>query len=136
MAIENRVALPDGRDLYNFSVSFNSVAGDQASYRTVPDGKLWELVSLRATHTEPGPVNVGFLVTDGATDVAYLTNGPDGLPAITTTIGWTGSLFVPEGWRIYAQFRGMAGGYSDNNWQYIVYEEDMVSGGPPEDTPP
>ena len=129
MATSNRqeFAYPDPKDggaLVNESVSFSSVAGDQGSFRTVPNGKFWRLQTLRALNGEAGAHKMEFVLTDqDGTTHAVLVDGPSAPVSVAAggTLAWDGDIIVPQGWRVYARFLGMTGG-STCNWQYTAIE--------------
>lgn len=123
-SIVNRAPLAEGETLVNQSVSFDSQPGDSASHRAVPEGRYWQLQTMRATNCEAAPRAMEFLLADqDGTTHAVLS-----LEAATPTLvepggalAWNGSVMVPARWRVYARWRGMTGG-GRCNWQYTAIE--------------
>ncbi|MDQ1372996.1 MAG: hypothetical protein QOJ09_334 [Actinomycetota bacterium] len=123
-AIVNRGQLGQGEMLVNQSVSFDSQRGDLASYRSVPEGRYWQLQTLRATNCEDQPRPMEFVLADrdGTTHaVLSLEGATPTIVAAHGALAWTGSVMVAEGWRIYARWHAMAGG-GRCNWQYTAIE--------------
>lgn len=124
-AVGNRSPVGSGRVFVNQSVSFDSSPGSNASWRAVPEGRLWRLQTLRAANGEDGPRPMQFLLADRdgtAHAVLSLSAANPVDVAAGGTLAWTGSVVVPAGWRVYATWAGMTGG-ARCNWQYTALEE-------------
>jgi hypothetical protein len=133
MAITNRVDFFHDRTVRAFvneSKSFNTAsAGDVNSSFTVPAGKMWELRTLRAKHTDSVAREIEFiLVEQDGTTHATLSNSGTGRNTVGpgATAAWDGSVFVPEGWTVRAQYYALASGTTANNWQYTAVETSLM----------
>jgi hypothetical protein len=127
-AIVNRGQLGEGETLVNQSVSFDSQRGELASYRAVPDGRYWQLQTMRATNCEDDPRAMEFVLADqdGTTHaVLSLEGATPTMVAPHGALAWNGSVMVSAGWRVYARWHGMQGG-SRCNWQYTAIERTSV----------
>jgi hypothetical protein len=134
MGITNRVDFFHDRTVRAFvneSKSFNTAtAGDVNSAVTVPAGKMWELRTLRARHTDSVAREIEFILVDqDGTTHASLSNSGTGRNTIAAgaTAAWDGSVFVPEGWTVRAQFYALATGLTANNWQFTALEVALMT---------
>ena len=123
-AVINRAPLAEGENLVNQSVSFDSQAGDLASHRAVPEGRYWELQTMRATNCEAEPRAMEFVVADQDGTTHAVLSLESATPTVVQpggALAWNGSVMVPARWRVYARWRAMAGG-GRCNWQYTAVE--------------
>jgi hypothetical protein len=99
---------------------------------SVPTGETWELQSVRINQNEGAARDVSMKLADGdGTTHAILTM--DGSYKISCpageSVGWNGSIMVPEGWRIYTEYYDLTGG-SNCNWQFMAVAYDTDSDSP------
>jgi hypothetical protein len=131
MAILNRKHLGSWGDksarptFMNESKSFTSTAGDQNSAFTVPAGVVWELRTLRARNADSVQREIEFILVDqdGTTHGSLSNSGTArNMIGAGASASWNGSVLVPEGWTVRAQFYALATGISNFNWQYVALE--------------
>lgn len=111
----------------NESVSFVSISGDNSSFRTVPAGKVWLLMSLRGLNGDSATRGMSFLLADGDGTLhatpSMNAQGRNQIPA-GEELAWTGLLFVPAAWRVYTKWFALNVGQTCN-WQYCAIEYDI-----------
>lgn len=124
-SVRNRIDPVPGGAFVNESVSFRSSSGRQASHRAVPVGHAWRLQTLRAVNCEDGARPMEFLLADADGTVQAVLSTVSAGPVLVSaggTLVWNGSVIVPGGWRVYARWHDMAGGFAACNWQYTAIE--------------
>lgn len=122
-AISNEVGFSGGDRVAGFDSFSKSFVVNQTGYGnmniiTVPNGEVWELQSLRVTNCSDQAQRVSGKVTDqdGFTYIALPEVGPIEVPA-GGVYSWQGSLMIPAGWRVYAEWFDLDGSGCKNNAQ-------------------
>ena len=104
----------------NESVSFDSVLGENASFRTISAGAPLILNSMRAVNGDVLARDISFLLVDGD-GITHGHMSMNGLDRVSVPSGhaavWNGAMLVPAGFRVYAKWFSMSPGHRCN-WQY------------------